>query len=124
MASASKALARYDQMLTGMHNSELLLAPIRRQEAVISSRIEGTVSTLDEVLRKQTKEKVGRAVLSEPKPWKFTCITMPCDKFNPPLRTEPQFQIGSFAQRIKSSSDMAAAPINRQDSTKMSKIIW
>jgi Fic family protein len=50
LASASAALARYDQMLAGMHNSELLLAPLRRQEAVVSSRIEGTVSTLDEVL--------------------------------------------------------------------------
>ena len=51
LASASEALARYDQMLAGMHNSEILLAPLRRQEAVVSSRIEGTVSTLDEVLR-------------------------------------------------------------------------
>ncbi len=51
LSSASAALARYDQMLKGMHNSELLLAPLRRQEAVVSSRIEGTITTLDEVLR-------------------------------------------------------------------------
>lgn len=51
IASASAALARYDQMLKGMHNSEILLAPFRNQEAVVSSRMEGTVSTLDEVLR-------------------------------------------------------------------------
>lgn len=51
IASASAALARYDQMLKGMHNSEILLAPLRNQEAVVSSRMEGTVSTLDEVLR-------------------------------------------------------------------------
>ncbi len=51
LSSASAALARYDQMLKNMHNSEILLAPLRRQEAVVSSRIEGTVSTLDEVLR-------------------------------------------------------------------------
>ncbi len=51
LAAASGALARYDQMLKGMHNSEILLAPLRSQEAVISSRMEGTISTLDEVLR-------------------------------------------------------------------------
>lgn len=51
LAAAASSLARYDQMLKGMHNSEILLAPLRRQEAVISSRMEGTVSTLDEVLR-------------------------------------------------------------------------
>lgn len=51
LSSASAALARYDQMLKNMHNSEILLAPLRRQEAVVSSRMEGTVSTLDEVLR-------------------------------------------------------------------------
>ena len=38
-------------MLKGMYSSDLLLAPLRNQEAVISSRMEGTVSTLDEVLR-------------------------------------------------------------------------
>ncbi len=51
LAAATAALARYDQMLMSMHNSSLLLAPLRRQEAVISSRMEGTVSTLDEVLQ-------------------------------------------------------------------------
>lgn len=48
---ATEALARYDQMLKGMHNSEILLAPLRNQEAVISSRMEGTISTLDEILQ-------------------------------------------------------------------------
>jgi len=48
---ATSALARYDQMLKNMHNSEILLAPLRNQEAVISSRMEGTVSTMDEILR-------------------------------------------------------------------------
>lgn len=51
LSAAAAALARYDQMLKGMHNSEILLAPLRSQEAVVSSRMEGTVSTLDEVLR-------------------------------------------------------------------------
>lgn len=51
LSAAAGALARYDQMLKGMHNSEILLAPLRSQEAVVSSRMEGTISTLDEVLR-------------------------------------------------------------------------
>lgn len=51
MLAATDALARYDQMLKGMHNSELFLAPLRGQEAVISSRMEGTISTLDEILQ-------------------------------------------------------------------------
>ncbi|MGV0879416.1 Fic/DOC family N-terminal domain-containing protein [Martelella sp. FLE1502] len=57
IASASASLARYDQMLKGMHNSEILLAPLRNQEAVVSSRMEGTVSTLDEVLRYEADQE-------------------------------------------------------------------
>ena len=51
IVKATDALARYDQMLKNMHNSEILLAPLRNQEAVISSRMEGTVSTMDEILQ-------------------------------------------------------------------------
>jgi Fic family protein len=50
LAKAVDAIARFDQMLKNMHNSEFLLAPLRNQEAVISSRMEGTVSTMDEIL--------------------------------------------------------------------------
>ena len=51
LIQATDAVARYDQMLKNMHNSEILLAPLRNQEAVISSRMEGTVSTMDEILK-------------------------------------------------------------------------
>jgi Fic family protein len=51
LVKATDAVARYDQMLKNMHNSEILLAPLRNQEAVISSRMEGTVSTIDEILK-------------------------------------------------------------------------
>ncbi|KAF1687222.1 cell filamentation protein Fic [Pseudoxanthomonas broegbernensis] len=51
LLGATAALARYDQMLSGLHNSELFLAPLRGQEAVVSSRMEGTISTLDEILQ-------------------------------------------------------------------------
>ncbi len=51
LLKATDSLARYDQMLKNMHNSEILLAPLRNQEAVISSRMEGTISTMDEILK-------------------------------------------------------------------------
>ncbi|MBL0702326.1 MAG: Fic family protein [Desulfosarcina sp.] len=51
LIKATDAVARYDQMLKNMYNSEIPLAPLRNQEAVISSRMEGTVSTMDEILR-------------------------------------------------------------------------
>ena len=51
LIKATDAVARYDQMLKNMHNSEILLAPLLNQEAVISSRMEGTISTMDEILK-------------------------------------------------------------------------
>ncbi len=56
LLGATSALARYDQVLKNMHNNEILLAPLRNQEAVISSRMEGTISTMDEILRYQADE--------------------------------------------------------------------
>jgi len=51
LIKATDSIARYDQMLKTMYNSEILLAPLRNQEAVISSRMEGTISTMDEILK-------------------------------------------------------------------------
>lgn len=51
LIAAAEALGRYDQMLLSLPNPELLLAPLRRKEAVLSSRIEGTVSTIEEVMK-------------------------------------------------------------------------
>lgn len=51
LSDALAALTRYDTMLRNMPNSELLLAPLRARDAVVSSRMEGTISTLEEVLR-------------------------------------------------------------------------
>ncbi|HZD03590.1 MAG TPA: Fic/DOC family N-terminal domain-containing protein, partial [Longimicrobiales bacterium] len=47
---AHAALARYDALLQVLVNPDLLLAPLRTREAVLSSRIEGTRATLEEVL--------------------------------------------------------------------------
>ena len=48
---ANAELARYDGLLQAMVNPEVLLSPFTTQEAVLSSRIEGTQATLNEVLR-------------------------------------------------------------------------
>lgn len=46
---ANRALARYDGLLDGIPNPEVLLAPFTKREAVLSSRIEGTQATLGDV---------------------------------------------------------------------------
>lgn len=56
LSPAIAALARYDTKLERIHNKELLLAPLRNAEAVVSSRIEGTIATLDEILRIQADD--------------------------------------------------------------------
>ncbi len=61
LVQAAGSLARYDQTLETMHNSEILLAPLRQQEAVISSRMEGTISTLDEILQIEADAQSGDA---------------------------------------------------------------
>ena len=48
---ANRALARYDALVAHSPNPRLVLAPLTRREALLSSRIEGSQSTLNEVLR-------------------------------------------------------------------------
>jgi Fic family protein len=47
---ANAALARYDGLLQSIVNPGVLLSPLTNQEAVLSSKIEGTQATIDEVL--------------------------------------------------------------------------
>jgi Fic family protein len=47
---ANAALARYDGLLQSVVNPDVMLSPLTNQEAVLSSRIEGTQATADEVL--------------------------------------------------------------------------
>jgi Fic family protein len=47
---ANAALARYDALLMGMVNPAVMLSPLASQEAVLSSKIEGTQATVEEVL--------------------------------------------------------------------------
>ncbi len=51
LARASDALARYDSFLGIIPDSEVLISPLMIQEAVSSSRIEGTRATANDVLR-------------------------------------------------------------------------
>ena len=53
---ANRSLAYYDGVLQGVPNSELLLSPLTTQEAVLSSRIEGTQATLGDVLKFEAGE--------------------------------------------------------------------
>ncbi|MBN1842164.1 MAG: Fic family protein [Deltaproteobacteria bacterium] len=48
---ASAALARYDGTLAAVPNAAVMLSPLMTQEAVLSSRIEGTQATMAEVLK-------------------------------------------------------------------------
>ncbi len=50
IGQANAALARYDGMLQGIVNPAVFLAPLTTQEAVLSSRIEGTQASMEEVL--------------------------------------------------------------------------
>lgn len=59
IADASAELARYDGLLQGIPNAAVMLSPLTTQEAVLSSKIEGTQATVDEVLEQEaglTKE--------------------------------------------------------------------
>lgn len=61
LVRAQDSISRYDQMLLSLPNSELLLAPLRQNEAVISSRMEGTISTVDEVMIYEAESEDDRS---------------------------------------------------------------
>ncbi|RLA39103.1 MAG: Fic family protein [Gammaproteobacteria bacterium] len=50
VGEANAALARYDGLLMGMVNPTVMLSPLTNQEAVLSSKIEGTQATVEEIL--------------------------------------------------------------------------
>lgn len=53
VGQANGELARYDGLLQGIPNPAVMLSPLTTQEAVLSSRIEGTQATVDEVLEQE-----------------------------------------------------------------------
>ncbi len=53
VGEANAALAEYSGILEGIPNPAVLLSPLTSQEAVLSSKIEGTQATIEEVLEKE-----------------------------------------------------------------------
>lgn len=58
IGTSNAELARYDGILQGIVNPHILLSPLTTKEAVLSSRIEGTRATLEEVLEFEASQKV------------------------------------------------------------------
>lgn len=56
VGEANAALARYDGLLMAMVNPAVMLSPLTNQEAVLSSKIEGTQATVEEVLEYEAGE--------------------------------------------------------------------
>ena len=56
---AVAAIARYDGVLSAVPNSTVLLSPLITQEAVLSSRIEGTQATMGEVLEYEAVQEAN-----------------------------------------------------------------
>lgn len=63
LGPVAAAVARYDGMLAAVPNPGVLLAPLSTQEAVLSSRIEGTQATVGEVF----EYEAGQEAVSEPR---------------------------------------------------------
>jgi Fic family protein len=63
IGQANRTLALYEGILYGVPNPEVLLSPLTTQEAVLSSRMEGTQATLGDVL----KFEAGAEVVEEAK---------------------------------------------------------
>jgi len=59
LLEATSSIARYDQELSRLHNPSFFLTPLQSQEAVVSSRMEGTISTIDEILEYDATEEEG-----------------------------------------------------------------
>lgn len=57
VGEANAALARYDGLLMAMVNPAVMLSPLTNQEAVLSSRIEGTQATVEEVLEHEAGQE-------------------------------------------------------------------
>lgn len=56
VGNANAALAEYSGLLQGIVNPSVLLSPLTSQEAVLSSKIEGTQATVEEVLEHEAGE--------------------------------------------------------------------
>lgn len=57
IGDARDRLSKFDGLLQGIPNPNVLLSPLTTQEAVVSSKIEGTQATLEEVLEYEADPK-------------------------------------------------------------------
>jgi Fic family protein len=60
VGESNAELARLDRLLQGLQQPEILLSPLVNEEAVLSSRIEGTQTTLTEILEYDADKKTSR----------------------------------------------------------------
>lgn len=123
---AADALARFDQMLKTMHNSAFLLAPLRQQEAVISSRMEGTVSTMDEILmyeaeydEAESNPSMVRSEIIETALYARALTTAQKE-----LESGHKISEWLIVPCTPGSCRSGVAPANPQGSIKVSKIMW
>lgn len=98
LGPTAAAVARYDGMLAAIPNPEILLAPLTTQEAVLSSRIEGTQATIGEVLefeagRIRILPNAARTFV------KYSTIARPCSGQGPHWR-RCRYPSESSAKRI------------------------
>jgi len=56
---ANASVARYDGLLESLVNPQVLLSPLLMKEAELSSRIEGTIATANEVYQREAGEEFG-----------------------------------------------------------------
>lgn len=56
LSEAQDYLARLDTKMNNVQGSEWLIAPLLRQDAITSSRMEGTISTIEELYKFQAQE--------------------------------------------------------------------
>lgn len=57
VGEANAKLAEYSGLLQGIINPAVMLSPLTQQEAVLSSKIEGTQATVEEVLEREAGQK-------------------------------------------------------------------
>ena len=65
IGTSCAGLARYDGLLSAIPNAHILLSPLTTQEAVLSSKIEGTHVTIGEVL--EIEAGGGSESITQPK---------------------------------------------------------
>ena len=78
---ANAAVARYDGVLSAIPNAHVLLSPLTTQEAVLSSRIEGTQATMGEVLTYEASGSTDEpSTAKETDIGRYSTIARPCGR--------------------------------------------